>query len=87
MLADVEDFMSEIASQQGEGDVPDFPFHVTRTGFTGDKDFFRYLQQTGVATITQIYAYLAKRNSEKLGPFIGILSKFLARPAHSSLGS
>lgn len=65
-------------------DDTDFPFHVDRTGFTGDKDFFRYLQQTGVANITQIYAYLAKRNAERLEPLIGALSEFLARPVSSS---
>ena len=60
---------------------PNFPFQYSRTEFSSAKDFFRYLQQAGIATAADIYAYVVHSNEDSLKPLIGVLSEFLALPA------
>lgn len=78
-IENVEHALYELRSND-----PNFPFQYSRTEFSGVKDFFRYLQQGGFATATDIYAYVVANNEEALRPLVGVLSGFLARPVTST---
>jgi ABC-type nitrate/sulfonate/bicarbonate transport system ATPase subunit len=56
-----------------------FPFITERKSFTGEKDYFRYLQQKGVATQTEIFDYLIDRNDAALQDIATTLRNFLAK--------
>ena len=55
-----------------------FPFHYARQTFSGDKDFFNYLQQTNVATLTEIYEYLVYSHKVEFEDLVGSLTSFLS---------
>lgn len=58
----------------------DFPFQTDRDNFTGEKDFYNYLQQKGIATQKQIFDYLIGRNEDALQEIVGVLRNFLSPP-------
>jgi ABC-type dipeptide/oligopeptide/nickel transport system ATPase subunit len=58
-----------------------FPFKIDRENFTGEKDFYQYLQQKKIATVSEIYRYLLETNHAALQPLVEALRSFLsARP-------
>lgn len=59
-------------------DDNDFPFAVDKDDFTGDKDFYRYLQQKGIATQKHIFEYLLTRHDQALKELCEALRRFLA---------
>ncbi len=59
----------------------DFPFATDRNEFTGEKDFYHYLQQKHIATQKQIFEYLIIRHELVFEEINEVLRKFLSHIA------